>query len=211
MAKAIGILGGTFDPIHFGHLRTALELQQILNLSEIRFIPCQTPVHKATVYASAEDRLMMLKFATKIQDTFIVDPREINRSSPSYMFETLQSLREEFPDRPLLMLLGSDAFKDLPSWHQWEQLLDFCHIVVALRPGYRLNLSDDMQQYLKQNTLTDAKALEDEYHGGIYVQTITALDISATMIRTQISAGFSPRFLLPETVLAYIGAQKLYL
>jgi len=234
--KPIGIFGGTFDPIHYGHLRAALELQQILDLAEVRFIPCQTPVHKQTVFASAEHRLAMLKLATKGINNFVVDPREVYRDTPSYMIETLQSLKQDFPDTPLLLIMGNDAFSQLPTWQEWQSLLDYCHILVVLRPGYRLNLDAQMQNYYDEHVLTDASELElfpspagksggteqfpspacgrgvrGEGKGGIYVQTVTALDISATMIRAQISANLNPKFLLPDPVLAYIVGQNLYL
>ena len=208
--KPIGIFGGTFDPVHFGHLRTALELQQILNLDEVRFVPCQQPVHKAIVHANSEQRLTMLKLATQSESQFIVDPREVYRDTPSYMVETLASLRQDFMDNPLLLIMGSDAFRALPSWHQWQKLLSYCHIIIVLRPGHRLNLDAHMEKYLNEHALADANDLENRLSGGIYVQSITALDISATMIRAQISAGFSPRFLLPEVVLSYISEQNLY-
>lgn len=209
--KPIGIFGGTFDPIHYGHLRTAIELQQILDLSEIRFVPCQTPVHKETVFASAEHRLNMLKLALQSTPDFVVDPREVYRDTPSYMIETLQSLKQEFPDTPLLLIMGSDAFSQLPTWHEWQSLIDYCHLLVVLRPGYRLELDTEMQNYYDKHKLMDASELEERQSGGIYVQTVTALDISATMIRTQIGAKLSPKFLLPDRVLDYIVEQNLYL
>lgn len=211
MKKLIGLFGGTFDPIHYGHLRSALELIQIIGFEQIRFIPCQQPVHKETLKASAAQRLHMLKLATENQPSFIVDPREINRSTPSYMVETLTSLREEFPDDSLVLIIGSDAFLHLPSWHQWQRLLDFCHIMVVQRPGHKLGLDAELAAYLDQHALADASELEQKNHSGIYIQTITALDISSTMIRSQINAGLNPRFLLPDSVLAYINEQNLYL
>ncbi|MAZ38937.1 MAG: nicotinic acid mononucleotide adenylyltransferase [Legionellales bacterium] len=210
MTKPIGIFGGTFDPIHYGHLRSALELKQILTLEQIRFIPCQQPVHKSNVYANAKQRLEMLKLATQSEPDFVIDPREVYRDTPSYMIETLSSLKQDFTDIPLLLIMGSDAFAELPQWHQWDKLLNFCHIVIVMRPGHRLNLTPQMQQYLNTHNLADANYLEKQLSGGIYVQSITALDISATMIRAQLSANISPKFLLPEAVLSYINQQNLY-
>lgn len=209
--KPVGIFGGTFDPVHYGHLRTAIELQQILDLSEVRFVPCQIPVHKHTVFASAEHRLNMLQLVTQTVPEFIVDPREVYRDTPSYMIETLQSLKQDFPDTPLLLMMGSDAFNELPSWHEWQALLNYCHILIVLRPGHRLNLNTQMQNYYDKHVLKDASELEERQSGGVYMQTVTALEISATMIRAQTEAKLSSKFLLPDSVLAYIVEQKLYL
>lgn len=208
--KMIGLLGGTFDPVHFGHLRAALEVQQILHLSQVHFLPCQMPVHKNTTQTLAKHRLAMLTLATQSEPTFIVDTREVYRDTPSYMIETLQSLREEFKEASLLLLLGSDVFPELPTWHQWEHILDYAHIIIMLRPNKRLVLETALKQYLEQHTVHDAGILETETHGGIYVQAITALDISSTMIRYQLDAGLNPRYLLPDAVLAYIKEQNLY-
>ena len=135
MNKPIGILGGTFDPVHYGHLRTALELFQILNLAEIRFMPCQIPVHKDEVHADPKHRLAMLELALAGTPEFKVDHRELQRSTPSYMIETLISLRKEYPDTPLALIMGSDAFINLATWNSWQELTDYAHIVVAIRAG----------------------------------------------------------------------------
>jgi nicotinate-nucleotide adenylyltransferase len=168
-------------------------------------------VHKAKTLASGEQRLQMLKLATADEPRFVIDPRELYRDSPSYMIETLSSLREEFPEESLVLIMGSDAFSHLPTWYEWQRLLDFCHIMVVFRPGHKMRLEPELQAYLDQHNLQDAIELEQKNHGGIYVQSITALDISSSMIRSQISVGLDPKFLLPDCVIAYISEQKLYL
>lgn len=206
----IGVWGGTFDPVHYGHLRTALELCQQLKLEQVRFVPCQQPVHKERVYASAEHRLAMLRLACDDQAPFVVDDRELIRSTPSFMIDTLISLRKEFPSMPLVLLMGSDAFVNLPVWHRWLQLLHYAHIVVVNRPGYRLEVGSKLQSLLDKHKLDHTASLGQQLAGGILIQTTTALDISATVIRNQIRAKLSPRFLLPDTVHDYINTHQLY-
>lgn len=206
----IGVWGGTFDPVHHGHLRTALELCQQLKLGQVRFVPCQQPVHKERVHASAEHRLAMLKLACEGQTEFCVDDRELTRSTPSFMIETLISLRKEFPTIPLVLLMGSDAFVNLPVWHRWQQLLNYAHMVVVNRPGYSMEVGSKLQSMLDKHQLQQASGLSRQLAGGILVQTTTALDISATQIRNQMRAKLNPRFLLPDTVLDYIHSHQLY-
>lgn len=133
--RPIGIFGGMFDPIHYGHLRTAFELLQSLDLEEVRFIPCGDPPHRADTFADAAFRLHMVRLATMAEPGFTVDDRELRRQGPSYSVDTLASLRGEFPGRSLCLITGMDAFLGLPGWHRWDEILDFAHIVVAHRPG----------------------------------------------------------------------------
>ena len=133
----IGVFGGTFDPIHFGHLRTAFEMLQALRFEEVRFIPCGTPPHRGETYANASQRLEMVRVAVDGQSGFVVDDRELQRDGPSYSIDTLKTLREEFPQRSLGLIVGMDAFLGLPRWHRWRELLDVAHIIVAHRPGWR--------------------------------------------------------------------------
>ena len=134
--KMIGIFGGTFDPIHYGHLRSALEVKEIFGLTEVRLIPSAQPPHREQPAATALMRLQMLELAVKNQPGLIIDTRELNRSGVSYMVDTLKSLRKEFKDEPLLLFIGSDAFNNLKTWYQWQHLFDFAHIVVMTRPGF---------------------------------------------------------------------------
>jgi nicotinate-nucleotide adenylyltransferase len=211
MKKKIGLLGGTFDPIHNGHLRAALEIKTILQLDEIIFIPCKQSVLKPLEpSANAEQRMSMLQLAIAHEKGFKTDDRELVRDSPSFMIETLISLRQENPDVGLYLLLGGDAFLGLPAWHRWRELLDYAHLIVMARPGYPLALPSPLDSFFNEHKLDDTDELEQNTHGFIYVQDITPLGISASAIRHQLKAQLSPRFLLPDEVLAYIIQQHIY-
>lgn len=208
--KPIGLLGGAFDPIHYGHLRLALDFLQILDLKEVRFIPCKLPVMKAATLATPEQRLALLRLAITPVTQFSIDDREIRRDTPSYMIDTVKSLRKECSDTPLCLLLGSDAFLELDQWKEWRQLLDYVHIVVGLRAGTPFLLNDVLSDFISQHQLNDAEDLHQQLHGGIYIQNISQLTISASDIRSQIAAHLDVRFLLPDSAYQYIQQHQLY-
>jgi len=203
----IGILGGTFDPVHYGHLRPALEVKDIFGLAEVRLIPSARPPHRQQPSASALMRVAMLKLAIANQPGLICDTRELDREGQSYMVDTLSSLRQDYPDKTLLMFIGCDAFNALTTWHQWRQLFDYAHIVVMTRPGFSIQLLDEffrVRQVFQRQELTQIQA------GRLFFQPITQLDISATMIRNLVAAKQNPGFLLPDTVLDFIRQNHLY-
>lgn len=207
----IGIFGGTFDPVHYGHLRSALEVKDIFGLDEVRLIPCASPPHRGQPAVTAEMRLKMLELAIQNQPGLKIDTRELDRHKtsmqvPSYMVDTLKSLRQEFPDEPLLLFIGTDAFKHLTRWHQWQRLFDYAHIVVMTRPGFTIEMLDD---FFKAR-LADSKELAQATAGKLCFQQVTQLDISATAIRAMIADKRNPGFLLPDAVLEYIRQHKLY-
>ena len=206
----IGIFGGTFDPVHFGHLRPALEVQQALGLNEVRFIPAGQPPHRETPYASTPQRLSMLRAAIEDQPGFVVDERELRREGPSYMVDTLASLREEVGQTPLCLILGYDAFLGLPGWHQWNSLIELAHLVITHRPGWNHDELEDALQSLVKQCETEVERLSEQAAGGLLFVPVTQLDISATIIREQIRAGQDIRYLLPDTVYRIIREQKLY-
>lgn len=207
--KSLGILGGTFDPIHFGHLRAALEVYQGLKLDEIRLIPCQSPPHRAKPAANAFDRFQMVSLA--IQDSVLkLDDREMKRGGESYSVDTLSSLRQEFPKISLCMILGVDAFLSLPSWHHWEKLLDLANIVVMHRVGWNFPEQGQMIDFLKEHRMPTDQTIQAFLYGKIVVQEISSLNIQASVIRSMIGSGRSPEFLLPEKVLKYIRLNQLY-
>lgn len=208
----IGIFGGTFDPVHYGHLRPALELLESLQLHEVRMIPCAVPPHRETPIASGQARLAMLQLAVVDEPGLVADDRELQRGGPSYMVDTLRSLREELGDVPLCLLMGSDAFLGLPSWHEWRQLLTLAHIVVAHRPGWRMDKPEmgELSGLLEKHEVTTASMLSAKPAGHILLQSVTPLAISATGIRRSIQEGKSARFLIPERVWDYIQTNKLY-
>ncbi|WP_334108360.1 nicotinate-nucleotide adenylyltransferase [Methylobacillus sp.] len=211
-APLIGLMGGTFDPIHFGHLRMAQELAEALNLSEVRFIPSATPPHRDQPTSSAKQRAEMVALAIADNPLFKLDTRELEREGYSYTIDTLQSLHEELQGKArLCLLMGMDALAGITSWHRWQELLQFAHIVVATRPGAVLpadNLA--LAGFLQTHTVSSLPQLYTQAHNGIYIQCITALDISATHIRHQLQIGQSPRYQLPDSVLDYIHRYHLY-
>lgn len=210
----LGIFGGTFDPIHYGHLRPALELRDQLALSEVRFIPASVPPHRGEPTASAQQRLAMLQLALQGCAGMSIDERELHRDGPSYMADTLRSLRSEVGERPLVLLLGLDAFLGLPSWHAWHSIIEQAHIAVATRPGWQseqLLQESPLAQLWRERLCDDAAPLHQTPAGRIVMVEVTPLDISATKIREQLQRGRSPRFLLPDNVLDYIERNRLYL
>ncbi|WP_340123161.1 nicotinate-nucleotide adenylyltransferase [Methylobacter svalbardensis] len=207
----IGIFGGTFDPVHYGHLRSALEVKGIFGLDEVRLIPCANPPHREQPAVTADMRLQMLELAIKNQPGLKIDTRELDRyqeseQAPSFMVDTLKSLRQEFPAEPLLLFIGSDAFKHLTGWHQWQRLFDYAHIVVMTRPGFETQALDD---FFKAR-LAGAKELAQATAGKLCFQQVTQLDISATAIRDMIARKLNPGFLLPDAVIEYIKQHQLY-
>lgn len=210
MNKPIGILGGTFDPIHYGHLRTAVELQRTLDLAEVRIIPCYQPVHRKSPDASPEDRLAMVKIAIQDEPALTVDDCEIQRKGPSYTIDTLIYLRKKFPKTPLCLIMGIDALLYFPSWNRYLEILELAHLVVVHRPQYHLPHSGTVADLLKERLQREPEILHKSLAGQIILQPVTLLEISATDIRKQIAKGLTPRFLLPETVLAYIEQHGVY-
>jgi nicotinate-nucleotide adenylyltransferase len=203
----IGLFGGTFDPVHYGHLRSALEVKEIFGLKEVRLIPSSQPPHRDQPAATAPMRLHMLELAIKNQPGLIIDTRELNRQGASYMVDTLKSLRQEFKDEPLLLFIGSDAFNHLKTWHQWKHLFYHSHIVVMTRPGFEIQ---NLDEFFKARLATGITELAHNVGGKLYFQQVTQLDISATAIRNMIAEQQNPGFLLPDTVIAYIRQNNLY-
>lgn len=200
----IGILGGTFDPVHYGHLRTALEVQQQLGLEQVRLIPLRDPPHRGTPALTAEQRLALLRAAVADAPEFCVDTRELERTGKSYTLDTLRSLKAEQPSRTLCLLLGSDAFHQFPDWHRPEDILELAHLVVMLRPG------EPEPTHYPERITHDTAQLADRQAGLILPLPVTQLEISATAIREALRQGRSPRFLLPDPVLQLIQQRGYY-
>lgn len=213
--KAIGILGGTFDPIHYGHLRIAQELADGLGLDHVRVIPAGLPPHRKS-NLDAEHRMALVKLAIAGNQKFIADDREIRKATPSYTVETLKSLRDAFgASQPLCLLMGADAVLGLTSWHRWQDLFNLAHIVVAHRPGLALQDWEDklpsaLAKTWKIRRADDSQALSQQAAGLVFPWATTALDISATAIRAQLTMHQNPRYLLPDSVLDYIHTHHLY-
>ena len=209
-ASPIGIFGGTFDPIHFGHLRTGFELLQSLRLGELRWIPAGNPGHRSAPLADATQRLAMVRAATADQPGFVVDDREIRRAGVTYTVDTLGELRREFPQRPLCLILGMDAFLGFESWHRWREVLEHAHLVVAHRPGWQAPRTGPLASLLESRAASDLDALHATLAGRIRVQAVTQLEISSSDLRAIITSGRDPRFLVPDAVCEIIRQTQCY-
>jgi nicotinate-nucleotide adenylyltransferase len=212
----IGVLGGTFDPIHYGHLRLAEELGERLRLEEVRIIPSGTPPHRSAPAVTAEHRLAMTQLAAASNARLKVDAREVRRAGPGYTFDTLKDLRAEAGEtRPLTLLLGADAFLEFATWHRWREIFGLAHVAVAHRPGFPVEqwaarMPQPLAREYAARLMQQPLAIHLSAAGGVAVVPFTALDISATAIRDMLQAGASPRYLLPDAVLYYIRLHKLY-
>ena len=212
----IGVLGGTFDPIHYGHLRLAEELAETLKLETVRLVPSGTPPHRASPQVAAAHRLAMVELAAAGNDRFAVDAREVHRAGPGYTFDTLAELRAEAGStRPLVLLVGADAFLEFATWHRWHEIFGLAHVAIAHRPGFPAERwAERMPQPLAREysarLMQQPLATHLQAAGGIVVVPFTALDISATAIRDRLRAGASARYLLPASVLDYIRKHHLY-
>jgi len=212
----IGVLGGTFDPIHYGHLRLAEELGETLRADEVRFVPAGTPPHRAAPQVAAAHRLAMVRLATAGNPRFRVDDREVRREGPGYTVDTLAELRAEAGAmRPLVLIVGADAFLEFATWHRWHDLFDLAHVAIAHRPGYPAErwverMPQPLAREYSSRLLQQPLATHLAPAGGVIVIPFTALDISATAIREKLRSGASPRYLLPGAVLDYIETNGLY-
>ena len=200
--QPLAMLGGTFDPVHLGHLRAAWEAAEVLD-AEVRLIPVNVPPHRPAPVASARQRAAILRAALAAQDRLKLDTRELDRDGPSYTFDTLTSLREEIgARRPLVLLIGSDAFALLPTWHRWRELFDLAHVGVLTRPGHVPPLPDELSKAIASREVKYAHRLREQPAGRVSRIAITPLEISATRIRQLLRLGGEPRWLLPDTLLA---------
>lgn len=213
----VGVFGGTFDPIHYGHLRIAEELTEAAGLACLHLIPTGLPPHRDVPQVAPQQRLQMARLATANHAGWLVDAREVERQGHCYTVDTLRELRAEYgPQRPLLLLVGSDAFLGLSSWHEWQSLWQLAHIVVAQRPGFaELDWLQQMPPALAQHYAARRRGqvadLAADAAGGVAGLPVTQLDISATAVREMCRKGLSPRYLLPDGVIDYIRDQQLYM
>lgn len=210
----IGILGGTFDPIHYAHLRLAEELADALDLAQVRFVPASIPPHRASPQVSASHRVDMVRLACAENARFVLDDRECRRAGPSYTVDTLLELRAELGSAcSLCLFMGLDAFLSLTTWSRWERLFELAHIVIAHRPGFALDpaaVPATLARELHARRALAVREVRQTSAGLVWLQAITPLDISATAIREAIRKQRSPRYLLPDSVLDYIQRNSLY-
>lgn len=207
------LVGGTFNPIHFGHLRSALELAEALNAPQVHLLPCHIPPHRAQPSVPSEVRLKLIELAIADEPRLAIDARELEHERYSYSLHTLKAVREEIgPEAPLIFALGMDAFLGIESWHQWQELFELAHFVVFTRPGAKpQQMSAALKAFFEAHHTADSAALINEPSGRIWMFPVTALDISSTRIRQLIAQGSSPRYLLPGAVWDYIQMNRLYL
>ena len=212
----IGVFGGTFNPVHFGHLRPALEIAEALQLRELRLVPSALPPHREEPEVDAQLRLRMVSAAAASESRFVVDDRELRRDGPSYTVDTLISLRAELGAEAIGLLIGMDAFLGLHTWHQWERLVDLAHLIIMRRPGvyskeqYRQKMHPEVRALVDQRSVTELQQLHEAGFGKLWFQAVTQLDISATKVRAVIKGGYSARYLTPDSVLEIIENEHLY-
>jgi nicotinate-nucleotide adenylyltransferase len=209
--KTLALFGGTFDPIHNGHLRMALELKQQLQIDDMRLLPSHRPPHREAPGCSSEDRAAMVAAAIEGCEALSLDRREMLRDAPSYMVDTLAELRAEVgPSVSLILAMGMDSLANLSSWHRWKELTDYAHVLVVARPGWQIPETGDVADLIISHQSDSVDILWQKAQGNVVIQTMSLLPISATEIRHQISDGQSPQFLLPDSVWAYIQRHQLY-
>jgi nicotinate-nucleotide adenylyltransferase len=207
----IGILGGTFDPIHNGHIRLALEAKEQLSLDHVRLIPVNSPPHRSTPVASAAHRRAMIELAISDGESLCIDCRELDSNEISYSINTLKSLRQEFSDDTLCLILGRDAFNKFDSWKEWDKLLEYAHIIVANRPGEAIEtVSSKLNKWIEQHQTNKPETLKENLSGAIYFINIPMLDISSSMIRQFYANNKPVDDLLPPPTQTYIKDNHLY-
>ncbi len=209
----VGLLGGTFDPIHVGHLSLAKELLTEINFSSIQLIPCHIPVHRDTPSASSQDRLNMIKLAIKNEKTLVANEIELESTTPSYTIKTLELLHNNFPDTSFCFIMGADAFATLNTWRDWKELTNYCHIIIIHRAGFTLNIPPEVDTFYNKHRTNNKSDLSRQQHGLIYFSSITPPEINATNIRAALKSA-NKKYLslaLPKAVLKYINKNNLYM
>ncbi|MBA2077936.1 nicotinate-nucleotide adenylyltransferase [Rhodanobacter sp. PCA2] len=207
--RPLAVFGGTFDPIHIGHLTVAWEAAELLD-AEVRLMPANVPPHRASPQASPAERVAMLRAALAGQSRLVLDARELERDGPSYTIDTLRELRAEQGERPLVLLLGADAFAGLPNWNHWRELFDFAHIGVLSRPGVEAARPAALADEVAARRVEDVSALRAQPCGKLIELAVTPLEISATRIRELLAVGRDPRYLLPAGLFDDTGLLRAY-
>ncbi len=207
----LGIFGGSFDPPHFGHIKSALELIERFSFGQIRLIPSQLSPLKDNVHASANHRWQMVNLVCSGHEKLLADNRELKRQAPSYTIDTLLELREEFGEQQsMVLIIGIDAFVSFCKWYRYEEILSLCHILLMQRPSYSMPKSGCEAEFYNLNNTQDFKILMNSPHGKIFLSDLEKIDVSSTIIRDMISADKQPKYLLPGNVWNYIRRNKLY-
>ncbi|SEQ55974.1 nicotinate-nucleotide adenylyltransferase [Rosenbergiella nectarea] len=211
MSKLSAWFGGTFDPIHNGHLHCAREIASLLDLQNVTLLPNNVPPHRPQPEASATQRVELLKRAIQDAPLFSIDCRELERDIPSWTIDTLTLLREEVGEKaPLAFIIGQDSLLSINKWDRWQEILEYCHLIVAQRPGYSSQHADNKVQLWITRHLTDAASLHRNPCGGIFLADTSLYTISATDIRRRLHHSLSCHGLLPDAVIEYIAETGLY-
>jgi len=208
--QAIGFLGGTFDPIHFGHLRPALEITEALSLRQLFIMPNHIAPHKSKSHCTASQRCKMVELAISQQSRMAIDKRELRRHKPSYTIDTLKELKNEFPDTPICFIMGMDSLTTFDTWHDWQNILSYCHLIISHRPGWQRKFNKQVDVLVSKHQTTNRHDLHNLQFGKIFFQTTSQLAISSTEIRELLNHDISIDFLTPENVINYIQGHHLY-
>lgn len=207
----IAMFGGSFDPVHIGHLRMAIEVRDALNIEQMHLIPCGQPPHRDAFVATPEQRWQMLQLALSEEHGLLADDRELRLGRPSYTVSTLTDLRKEYGNSvPIGLMIGADAYQHLETWYQWQSLLELAHLIVAYRPGYAISASDLVNEFAEERIIRQPHQLKTQPYGHIYFVEIPSLQVSSTRIRSMIAVGNSIRYLVPDPVFDYISMHQLY-
>ncbi|PKG99060.1 nicotinate-nucleotide adenylyltransferase [Paraglaciecola sp. MB-3u-78] len=222
LTPPLGIFGGTFDPIHNGHIYPVLEGAEKANIKKVALMPCYIPSHKNPAAASSEDRLKMVELVCADHGLFYADPRDISRGIPTFSVDSLTEIRKAMPNTPLCFFIGTDSLQSLFTWHQWPTLFDLCHFVVCERNAESiktLNSNTDnslkrhgpqLQELLKKRQVFNPMALHSRLAGHIYVANTQSLTVSSSKIRQQLANNQSVDSFLPPKIIDYIQQHKLY-
>jgi nicotinate-nucleotide adenylyltransferase len=208
--SSIGILGGTFDPVHWGHIKIAEQIIEHLALQRIHFLPNKVPPHRSQPLADIDDRVNMIKYAIAEFPQFVLDNTEISRGGYSYMIDTLKILRQRFPDTPLSLIMGADAFESFNTWHDWQDIPNFAHLIIMNRPELPNTKTGWMGDILRERCTQNPKELTQKLAGCIYELRVDPIDISATSIRGKLKHQQSIAHEVPDKVFNYINDRKLY-
>ena len=216
----IGLFGGTFNPVHWGHVRTAAQLQKTLGMERVIMVPAGIPPHRDLPDVDAQTRLEMVEAAVKAQlamepGRIEVDDRELRRSGPSYTVDTLKAYREQFPQQSIAFIVGADAFLQLHTWHEWQKIFEYAHLIVVHRPGWSLEkvdelLPDVLRPVVVARSVTDPGLLQKQLAGLLLCLNVTEINISSSEIRKKIASGESVEKWVPESVVNIIESRKLY-
>lgn len=206
----LGVFGGTFDPIHCGHLHIVKSCDHALHFRQVLFIPNKTPPHRVQPAASPKHRLAMVKAAIADEENFKISTLELEENGPSFAIQTLRKLSAEHPKDALCFILGTDAFATFQQWYGHEKILDYCHLIIVNRPNFDFSHKPWCEKFIKQHQTHNAADLHQQRHGLIYLQQITPTPTSATEARARLATGLRQHIDLPDAVKAYIQTHELY-